>query len=125
MYCPQCGSQNPDNVTTCRACGIPLGNPYQSTMAGPGAAPPPPGERVPTHLVPAILTTLFCCMPFGIVAIVFAAQVGSKQDAGDYDGARRASQSARTWCWVAAGCGLVIIAIYAIGIVAVGVNGHR
>ena len=30
----------------------------------------------------AILVTLFCCLPFGIVAIVFAAQVDSKVAAG-------------------------------------------
>ena len=33
---------------------------------------------VPNYLVQAILTTIFCCLPFGIVAIVFAAQVNGK-----------------------------------------------
>jgi len=37
--------------------------------------------------VQAILCTLFCCLPFGIVAIVFAAQVDGKLAAGDYNGA--------------------------------------
>ena len=38
------------------------------------------------HLVGAILATLFCCVPFGIVAIVQAAQVNSAYNSGNYDG---------------------------------------
>jgi hypothetical protein len=51
--------------------------------------------------------TLFCCLPFGIVAIVYAAQVSGKIAEGDYRGARAASSNAATWCWVSFGCGLV------------------
>ena len=87
MYCPHCGSQVPDTASICPACGVPLGNPYQSSMAGPG--PVYPGPNVPSYLVPAIFTTVLCCMPFGIVAIVYAAQVGSKLAAGDFEGRRQ------------------------------------
>jgi len=41
--------------------------------------------------------TLFCCLPFGIVSIVYAAQVNTKLAAGDYAGAVDASQKAKTW----------------------------
>ena len=34
-------------------------------------------------------TTLLCCLPAGIVSIVFAAQVDGKWNSGDYAGARR------------------------------------
>lgn len=37
----------------------------------------------------------------GIVAIVYASQVNTKLALGDEAGARRASDNARTWCWVA------------------------
>lgn len=37
---------------------------------------------MPTYLAPAILTTIFCCLPFGIVSIVYAAQVNGKLAAG-------------------------------------------
>jgi hypothetical protein len=50
----------------------------------------------------AILTTLFCCLPFGIASIVFAAQVDSKYNAGDLAGAQRASENAKKWAIVAA-----------------------
>lgn len=105
MFCPQCGSQNSNSATVCSACGAPMDNPYQASLAG--AGPMGPGVDIPSYLAQAILTTLCCCLPFGIVAIVFAAQVKSKISVGDYEGARRSSDSARMWCWIAFGLGLV------------------
>ena len=67
--------------------------------------PPLPGpsrEFVPNHLVWAILTTLFCCLPLGIVSIVYAAQVDGKRAAGDIDGAREASRKAGMWALLSA-----------------------
>ena len=61
---------------------------------------------IPTYLAHAILVTIFCCVPFGIVGIVYAAQVNGKVMAGDYAGAVDASNKARTWCWVSFGIGL-------------------
>jgi len=60
-----------------------------------------------SHLVGAILATLCCCLPFGIVAIVFAAQVDSKWNAGDQQGAASSSESALTWIKVSVICGLI------------------
>ena len=62
---------------------------------------------VPTYLVQAILTTLFCCQPFGIVAIVYAAQVSNKLTSGDYNGAVDSSEKAKMWSWIAFGAGLL------------------
>jgi hypothetical protein len=82
-----------------------------------GSPPPPPpygggqGQSIPNYLVPSILTTLFCCLPAGIVAIVYAAQVNSRQQAGDIDGAMRASKNAKTWCFISLGVGLVLIVV--------------
>lgn len=64
------------------------------------AAPPPPpgyggpgaGTPPPNHLVWAILSTLFCCLPLGIASIVFAAQVNGKHAAGDVAGAQESSK---------------------------------
>ena len=64
------------------------------------------GPDVPNYLVPAILTTVFCCLPFGIVAIVYAAQVNSKLAAGDRAGAMAASKSAKTWTFASLFSGL-------------------
>lgn len=75
-----------------------------------------PGS-IPNHLawaiVSTVLATCFCCPIglIGIVAIVYSTQVNSKLNAGDIDGARQASNNAKTWSIVAsvlAVLGLVI-----------------
>lgn len=58
-------------------------------------------QQLPTPpknwLVESILVTLFCCLPFGVVGIVFASQVNSKFAAGDYNGAQIAAKDAAKW----------------------------
>lgn len=66
----------------------------------------------PNHLVLSIITTILCCLPAGIVSIVYASQVNSKYNAGDYEGALRASKNAKTWWIVAVVSGLVILIGY-------------
>ncbi|BAU07889.1 CD225/dispanin family protein [Fischerella sp. NIES-3754] len=82
-------------------------------------------RNVPTYLPQAILTTLFCCLPFGIVAIVYAAQVNSKLAAGDYEGAMQASKSAKTWCWVSFGSGLAFGILYILFVIVVAFLGSQ
>jgi hypothetical protein len=73
----------------------------------------PPGN----YLAPAILTTLFCCLPFGIVSIVKASQVNSLWSSGRYEEAQRASADAKRWAWISFACGAVVIAIYIIAVI--------
>ncbi len=77
--------------------------------------------HVPNYLVQAILSTIFCCTPFGIVAIIFAAQVNGKLAAGDYAGAVQTSKQAKMWCWVAFGVQLALIAIYVAFVIVMGI----
>jgi hypothetical protein len=107
LYCPNCGARNDDDATRCANCGNVL-----PQIRPPTVDVPPqygPQASVPNYLVPAILTTLFCCLPFGIVSIVYAAQVDSKVAAGDHAGALETSRKARMWAWISFGTGLVII----------------
>ena len=92
-------------------------------------APPPPGQgaatpypitpvtnvRIPTYLVWAILVTLFCFLPTGIVAIVFASQVTSKLQAGDVAGATEASNKAKMWTIISAVAGVVLAIVLVAG----------
>jgi hypothetical protein len=71
-------------------------------------------QPIQTYLVPAILVTLFCFLPTGSAAIVYATQVSSKRGAGDYIGAARASKQARMWTIVSLAVGVVFIAIVVI-----------
>ena len=52
----------------------------------------------PTHLRAALLTTLLLFPPFGIVALVYSAQVKQAYKRGDYPIAARASQAAKKLC---------------------------
>ena len=78
--------------------------------------PPPvasaPGS-VPNHLawsiISTVLATCLCCPLglLGIVAIVFSAKVNTLLNQGDIEGARRASATAKTWCWVATALAII------------------
>jgi len=52
----------------------------------------------PTNLVWAIIATVLCCLPAGVVAIVYALKVSNKYRAGDIEGAKRASETGAWWC---------------------------
>src|SRR5438046_3002438 len=55
-----------------------LTGPPPLTAATTTAQPP-----IPNYLIQAILCTILCCPPFGIPAIVFAAQVNGRVARGD------------------------------------------
>src|SRR5947207_12545865 len=103
MYCKKCGTQNEDNAYKCVKCGEVL-----QQVAPPG----PPPQKVLNYLAQSILVTLFCCLPCGIPAIVFAAQVNGKLGAGDVQGAMDSSRKAKMWCWISFGIGLAGMIVY-------------
>ncbi len=72
----------------------------------------PPGTPPPNYLVPAILSTIFCCLPLGIASIVFAAQVNGKYQVGDLAGAQESSSKAKKFAIWSAVAGAVVLAIY-------------
>lgn len=77
--------------------------------------PAPPGQQLappPNYLVHSILATLLCCLPTGIVGIVYAGQVNGKLAAGDLLGAQAASQKARLWTIISVVAGLTVGSIY-------------
>ena len=104
-------------------------------MSNYGTPPPPPpppfgsmppgqpsmGSPPPNYLVWSILTTIFCCLPLGVVSIVFAAQVNAKWAAGDVAGARDSSAKARLWAIWSAVAGVVVAVLYVVFVVILGV----
>jgi len=111
LFCTQCGANNADNAIVCMQCGRNLQVGGAPTPLQAQGVVIPPGMTVPNYLVFAILATVLCCIPTGIVAIVYAAQVNGKLQAGDIAGAQLASKNAKMWCWVSFGLGLAITAI--------------
>ncbi|MCV7301834.1 CD225/dispanin family protein [Mycobacterium barrassiae] len=81
------------------------------TQPPPGNYPPP--QAAPSsHLVLGILTTLFCCLPFGVVSIVKAAQVNGLWAQGRYAEAQASSAAAKKWAiWSIVATVLVYIVI--------------
>jgi hypothetical protein len=62
-----------------------------------------------SYMLSAVLVTLLCCLPFGIVSIVFASQVDTKFNAGDYAGAQDSSNKAKNWYHAALIAGILIL----------------
>lgn len=85
-----------------------MGQPYQP-QPQPASQPAPqqpqyaeqpaqPEPCPPTNLVWAIISTVLCCIPTGIVAIFYALKVSNKYREGDIEGAKRASEVGAWWC---------------------------
>lgn len=92
--------------------------------------PPPPGNYPPpgsfggppdSNLVWAILVTVFCCLPLGIVSIVKSTQVSGLWAAGRPAEAQQAADDAKKFAIWGAVAGAVAIVIYLI-LVGIGVG---
>lgn len=68
--------------------------------------PETPVNWVP-YLVLSIISTVCCCLPFGIVAIVFSAKINSAVNTGDMESAHKAAKTAKIWIIVAFVVGII------------------
>ena len=64
------------------------------------------------YLVLSIISTLCCCIPFGIVAIVFSAKINSAVTSGNMEEANKAAKTAKIWIIVAVVAGLIVNIAY-------------
>ena len=82
-------------------------------------------KRMPeTNLVWAILCTLLCCLPLGIVAIVKATSVEKLWYQGNHDEAIRASEDAKKYSTYGAIAAAVVYVIYFLVMVIAGVASY-
>lgn len=84
--------------------------------------PQKPVNWVP-YLILSIISTLCCCLPFGIVGIVFSAKINSAMLAGNLEEAQNNAKMARIWIIVSFAIGLLTWLIYMVLIVTGAVSG--
>lgn len=82
------------------------------------------GQDIPNFLWQSIVVTILCCWPCGIPAIVYAAKVDGLKLRGDLEGARAASNSAKTWCLVSLGGWVLVILIYILVFAGAAISNH-
>jgi len=62
------------------------------------AAPAPaPNNNLVFAIIATVLSVVFCCLPHGLISLIFALQVNSKAAAGDIQGAMSAAKQAKTF----------------------------
>lgn len=81
------------------------------------------GTPPDNNLVWAILCTVLCCLPLGIVAIIKSTKVKELWALGDHDGANKAAADAKKYSIWGAAIGVIFIVLYVIFVVVLGVAG--
>ena len=141
MVCPICGNQVANGTAVCPYCNTQMSDfqqPY--AQARPYAQQQPYAQQrpytqqqpyaqqpyaqvssaqmpcnIPTHMANAVAATLCCCIPFGIVAIVYASKASTLVALGRIPEAVDAPNKANMWSWIAAACGLVTNGLWVLG----------
>lgn len=109
MFCTKCGTEIPENTAFCPTCATPANvqSQDQPAWAQQNVDSLRQPVKVTNWLVPAIISTLCCCLPLGVVSIVFAAQANSKAEQGNYEEAQKAADKAKLFFILAIALGLV------------------
>ncbi len=132
MFCSKCGGELPDGAQFCSTCGqrigqafdqaqSPLSNGgYENYGAYNGCDVYGGSPNVPDYLVWAILETVLCCLPCGIVGIVYAAKANNAKLSGDFQSALAAANTAKIWLIVGL-VGYLLSAVAYLGLFALGI----
>ena len=84
------------------------------------AKPAPPDN----YLALAILSTLFCCLPLGIVSIVYSAKVNNLWVMGHYDEARRTARKAKKWALASVIATVALVVLYVLFVLVFGITAY-
>ena len=86
--------------------------PYTQTPYYPVQEHPADMVKPDNYLVWSIITTIVCCMPLGLVALIRSVQVDSAWAQGDFVRAQQYSKQARTWSIISAVTYLAAILVF-------------
>lgn len=114
MFCRECGAQNDDGARFCTKCGKNFEEETVSLAVEETKNDFEKNVEVKNYLTPAIISTICCCVPFGVPAIIYAAKVKTLLEAGKVPEAIAASKKAKNWCLAAFLCGGIWVILYAI-----------
>lgn len=116
MFCRKCGTELSPGDRFCPNCGAEQMRDYAADVNNARAG------RPDNYIWFAVLVTVLCCMPLGIVSIINSAKVDSTWAAGDYDEAWKYSRRARNWAWWAVASSVIFVILYLIFCIALGVG---
>ena len=122
--CPNCGAELRPAANFCSNCGAAQAETVQADTFDPAAAPAdvlrqradqlradPAAQtqkNIENHFIKSIIATVCCCVPFGIVGIIYATRVDAFLKAGNRAAAEDASKKASLWSNLAIGIGVVV-----------------
>lgn len=76
-----------------------------------------PNNNLVFAIIATVVSVIFCCIPHGLVSLIFALQVNKKAAAGDIQGALNSAKQAKTWAIVSiivAVIGLVVAIFFGV-----------
>ena len=127
MFCKKCGQQIDDGANFCEYCGAdqrpapeaePEASVWQPSQPEPNSQPlyntlpEAGGVKGTAYIVWSILVTLFCCLPLGIPAIVFAAKIDNCNAQGDFAGAAENARKSKNFMIWGAVLSVVFTIVY-------------
>lgn len=66
------------------------------------------------YLIAAIISTICCCLPFGIAAIVYALKIDTAVAVGNMADAQRFAKISRNWIIASVAIGVIVLGGYTI-----------
>ncbi|WP_312556172.1 CD225/dispanin family protein [Empedobacter brevis] len=81
------------------------------------------GTPPDNNLVFAILSTVLCCLPLGIVSIIKSTSVNTLWAQGQYDAARQAAADAKKFAIWSAAAAVIVWVLYILFFVVIGIGG--
>ena len=93
----------------------PYQQPYQQAYYQPNYAQGQRPMKPDNYLVWAILCTILCCLPLGIISIIYSAKVDGLYNSGDYLGAQDAANKAKNfamWGAIIAAIGIILYIVF-------------